>query len=47
MKHQIHIGFDDPAKATGTDEEITAEFRRVCDEIRERFLLLYTNDIKN
>ena len=26
--------FDDPAHATGTDEEVTAEFRRVRDEIR-------------
>lgn len=35
---RIHIGFDDPAEATGSDEEITAEFRRVRDEIRKRVL---------
>ena len=29
-----HWGFDDPAHATGTDEEILAVFRRVRDEIR-------------
>ena len=29
-----HWGFDDPAQATGTPEEIRAEFRRVRDEIR-------------
>lgn len=34
---RLHIGFDDPALATGSDEEILAEFRRVRDEIRERF----------
>ena len=28
-----HWPFDDPADATGTDEEIQAEFRRVRDEI--------------
>lgn len=33
-----HIGFDDPAKATGTDEEIFAEFRRVRDEIDQQVL---------
>ncbi len=36
-----HWPFDDPAKATGTEEEIMAVFRRVRDEIRariERFL---------
>ncbi|EMR07190.1 Arsenate reductase [Bhargavaea cecembensis DSE10] len=31
-----HWGFDDPAKASGTEEEIMAEFRRVRDEIGER-----------
>ena len=30
-----HWGFDDPAHATGTDEEKLAVFRRVRDEIRE------------
>ena len=29
-----HWGFDDPAHAKGTEEEILAEFRRVRDEIR-------------
>jgi len=29
-----HWPFDDPAKATGTEEEIMAEFRRVRDQIR-------------
>ena len=32
-----HWPFNDPAKATGTAEEITAEFRRVRDEIRQDF----------
>jgi arsenate reductase len=32
-----HWGFDDPAHATGTVEEIRAEFRRVRDEIRRVF----------
>jgi len=35
VKHNRHIGFDDPAEATGTEEEIYAVFRRVRDEIRE------------
>ena len=29
-----HWGFDDPAHATGTEEQILAEFRRVRDEIK-------------
>ena len=32
-----HWGFDDPAHATGTSDEIRAEFRRVRDEIRRVF----------
>lgn len=32
--HRHHWGFDDPAHATGTGEEIMGEFRRVRDEIQ-------------
>jgi arsenate reductase len=31
-----HWPFDDPARATGTDENIMHEFRRVRDQIRDR-----------
>ena len=37
VKHRLHIGFEDPAEATGTDEEITDEFRRIRDEIIREF----------
>ena len=33
---RVHCGFDDPARAEGTDEEKLRVFRRVRDEIRER-----------
>ncbi|MCK5692257.1 MAG: arsenate reductase ArsC [Bacteroidales bacterium] len=36
VKQQLHIGFEDPADATGTEEEILEEFRRIRDEIKER-----------
>lgn len=32
--HRHHWGFEDPAHATGSDEEILADFRRVRDQIR-------------
>lgn len=32
--HRFHWGFDDPAHATGTEEEIMQEFRRVRDQIK-------------
>jgi len=31
---KTHIGFDDPSKAQGTQEEVLREFRRVRDEIK-------------
>ena len=33
---RLHWPFDDPADATGSDEEVMAEFRRVRDEIAAR-----------
>lgn len=35
-KTRWHWGFDDPAKAEGTEEEKLAVFRRVRDEIEDR-----------
>jgi arsenate reductase len=35
-KKMLHWSFDDPAHATGNDEEKMAVFRRVRDEIRQR-----------
>ena len=34
---RLHIGFDDPSDATGTDEFVMKEFRRVRDEIQAKF----------
>ena len=39
---KIHMGFDDPAAATGSEEEIMAAFRRVRDEIKTRLLEFFT-----
>ena len=35
---RTHIGFEDPAKAAGSDEERLTVFRRVRDEIRREIL---------
>ncbi len=43
---QLHIGFEDPAEAAGTDEEILAAFRKVRDEIKKDFYKFYLKDIK-
>jgi len=46
VKQQLHIGFDDPAEATGTEQEIYSEFRRIRDEIKDRFYTFYLEKIK-
>jgi arsenate reductase len=45
VRHRLHIGFEDPAKATGTEAEILGEFRRIRDEIKEKFYSLYKEQI--
>lgn len=42
VKQHLHIGFDDPAEATGTEEEVYAEFRRIRDEIQEKMRAFLT-----
>ncbi len=37
---RVHEGFPDPAKATGTDDEIMAAFRQARDDIERRLLAL-------
>lgn len=38
---QLHIGFEDPAEATGTEEETLAVFRKIRDEIKKDFYEFY------
>lgn len=46
VKHRLHMGFDDPSHATGTDEYIWGEFIRVRDEIKEAFYKFYKDEIE-
>lgn len=46
VKHRLHMGFDDPSHATGTDEFIQSEFVRVRDEIKAGFRKFYDTQIK-
>ncbi len=47
VTHRLHIGFDDPAEATGSDEEIRNEFRRIRDEIRTQFAAFHQTHLFN
>ena len=46
VAHRLHIGFDDPSDAVGSPEFIASEFRRVRDQIKERFTEFYNTEIK-
>lgn len=41
VNHRLHIGFDDPAAAQGSQEEVLTVFRRVRDEIDRDFYKFY------
>ena len=46
VKNRLHIGFDDPSEAIGTQEFINSEFHRVRDEIKARFYEFYLNELR-
>lgn len=46
VSHRLHIGFEDPSKAIGSNEFIWSEFRRVRDAIKTKFFELYIKQIK-
>ena len=45
VKQQLHIPFEDPADATGTEEEVLAIYRKVRDEIKEKFAQFFNQKI--
>jgi arsenate reductase len=46
VKHRLHIGFDDPADAVGTEEEVMPVYRRVRDEIKKEFYEFYLKELE-
>jgi len=47
VRNRLHMGFDDPYDAIGTENEILGEYRRVRDEIKQAFQDLYDKTLKN
>jgi len=41
VKHRLHFGFDDPSNTVGTEEFILTEFRRIRNEIKDKFYRFY------
>lgn len=46
VKKRLHIGFRDPAKKVGSEEEILNFFREIRDEIYKKFNEFYNTYIK-
>ncbi len=46
VKTRLHIGFEDPAEASGTEVQVLAVFRKVRDEIKHDFLEFYKEKIR-
>jgi len=46
VETRLHIGFDDPSHAVGTDDFIMSEFYRVRNEILVEFYQFYQKEIK-
>lgn len=47
VKHRLHIGFEDPSHAVGTEEFIWNEFRRIREQIKKEFSKFYVEQIKS
>jgi len=45
VKFRLHMGFEDPSNAKGSDEFIRSEFHRVRDEIKKGFYKFYNEQI--
>lgn len=41
VKHRLHMGFEDPAKATGSREEVEQVFQNIRDQIKKTFYRFY------
>ena len=45
VRRRMHIGFEDPAAATGSAEDVLAAFRKVRDHIADRLRQFYREEI--
>ncbi len=47
VKHRLHMGFEDPSHATGSENFIMSEFRRIRDLIKKEFWDFYIKNLKH
>jgi arsenate reductase len=41
---RIHLGFEDPSRLPGSEEEVLPEYRRVRDEIKARLIQFFMEE---
>jgi len=46
IKNRLHIGFEDPAAARGTKDEVLPVYRKVRNQIKEKFYEFHKNITK-
>jgi len=46
VKHRLHLDFEDPSHAKGTEDFIWSEYIRIRDKIKKEFYKLYVEQIK-
>lgn len=46
VTNRLHIGFDDPAEASGAEDHVMNEFRRIRDEIKKDFFSFYQKSLR-
>lgn len=47
VRRKLHFGFDDPSHASGSEEYIRSEFRRVRNEIGKKMQWFYEEHIRS
>ena len=45
VKNRLHIGFEDPAVARGSEDEVLPVYRKVRDQIKKSFFEFYVNTL--
>ena len=46
VKERVHLGFEDPAEAVGTEDEVLNFYRKIRDEIEIAFSHFYQDNLK-
>lgn len=47
VTHSLHIGFEDPAAARGTEEGVLKVYREIRDQVMKEFRKFYLQEVRN